>query len=223
VRGESAGPAELSRVVERRVTERGELALRRSGGHFEIVSNGVFLMDTRAGESERLLARAALDGRDGPCRVLIGGLGVGFTVAEALRHPACGEVTVVEIEPAVLDWQRRHLAPVAGHPLDDPRVVVVRADLLGWLAEGTDRYDVVCLDIDNGPQWTVMDSNSALYGDSGLQLVAGRLAGAGTVAVWSAAADADFAASLSRRFGDLRTLRVPVARGEPDVVYLAGG
>lgn len=205
------------------MTERGELVLCRSGAHFEIISNGVFLMDTRAGESERLLARAALDGRDGQCRVLIGGLGVGFTVAEALRHPACGTVTVVEIEPAILTWQQRHLAALAGHPLSDPRVRVVQADLIDWLAGDTDRYDVICVDIDNGPQWTVTESNSTLYGARGLELIAGRLAEEGTVAVWSAAADPGFAVALSDRFGNLRTLRLPVARGEPDVVYLAGG
>lgn len=174
-------------------------------------------MDTRSGTSERLLASAALADRGGPCRVLIGGLGVGYTLVEALAQPACAAVTVVEVEAAVIEWQRRWLGPSLDQRLDDARVTVVCADLLSWLDEGVDRYDVVCLDIDNGPGWTVFDANTALYGEAGLALVAGRLAPGGTVAVWSAAPDPGFAARLGACFGQVRELRVPVPRGEPDV------
>lgn len=180
-------------------------------------------MDTRAGESERLLARAPLRDRTRPSRVLIGGLGAGLSVQEALRHPPAADITVVEFEPAVIDWQRRHLASFSGHALDDPRVRVVCADLLDWLAGGDDRYDVICVDIDNGPQWTVTDRNATLYTASGLALLASRLAPAGTVAVWSAAEDEPFARRLEMAFGNLRRFLVTVERGEPDVVYLAGG
>lgn len=213
----------MSRTLDRRETARGELVLREVDGAYEVISNGVFLMDTRAGGSERLLATAALGGRTAPCRVLVGGLGVGFTLAAALAHPACGPVTVVEVEPAVVEWQERYLGALAGHPLTDPRVDVVCANLIGWLADGRSAYDVVLLDIDNGPHWTVTPDNRRLYDDGGLALVASRLAAGGTVAVWSAAADPEFAARLGARFGGLREHRVPVARGEPDVVYLAGG
>ena len=109
-------------TVERLTTPRGELVLRRDGEHHEIVSNGVFLMDTRDGRSERELVRAAVPGPG--ARVLIGGLGVGFSLAEALALGAAA-VTVVEIEPAVVRWNRTHLG---GH-LDDPRVTVVVEDL----------------------------------------------------------------------------------------------
>lgn len=188
-----------------------------------MISNGVFLMDTRSGASERLLAEAALAGRTRPCRVLVGGLGVGFTLAAALAHPACTAVTVVEVEAAVIRWQRRHLGRLVGDPLEDPRSRTVCADLVGWLATDHSTYDVLCLDIDNGPGWTVTEANAGLYTEAGLDLLAGRLAPRGTVAVWSAAADPPFAARLARRFGRLREHHVPVPRGEPDVVYLAGG
>jgi spermidine synthase len=208
-------------VYERRAGENGELVLRGDGRHFEIISNGMFLMDTRAGESERLLVRAALDRVGRPADILIGGLGVGFSVAEALRSPHTRGVTVIEREPAVIGWHATHLRPYSGGALDDPRVRVEHADLLGWLRATDGGYDVLCLDIDNGPEWTVTEGNAALYGPAGLKLLAGRLRPGGVLAVWSAGAAPAFEALLRERFTGVSVLAVPVARGEPDVVYLA--
>jgi spermidine synthase len=208
-------------TVERLATPRGELVLRRDGEHCEIVSNGIFLMDTRDGRSERELVRGALAGAPAGARVLIGGLGVGFSLAEAVRTPGVGQVTVVEIEPAVVRWHRTHLARWSAGALDDPRVEVVTADLGGWLRSGADRYDAVCLDVDNGPEWTVTVDNGGLYGQSGLAAVDRRLAAGGTLAVWSAGAAPAFEELLHRRYATVDTRLVPVARGEPDVVYLA--
>jgi spermidine synthase len=208
-------------VYERRAGENGELVLRGDGRHFEIISNGVFLMDTRAGESERLLVRAALERIARPARVLIGGLGVGFTLAEALRSPRTRAVTVVEREPAVIGWHATHLRPYSGGALTDARVRVERADLIGWLHATADAFDVVCLDIDNGPEWTVTEGNAGLYGPVGLGLLAGHLRPGGVLAVWSAGAAPAFEARLRERFTGVSTHPVRVARGEPDVVYLA--
>lgn len=204
-------------VLDRRETPRGELVLRRVGTAYEIISNGVFLMDSRSGESERLLVSAALARVRRPCRVLIGGLGMGFSVQQALQDDGVDAVAVVEIEQAVIDW---HHGFLPGSPLADQRVRVHRADLLDFLREGTEPYDVICLDIDNGPQWTVVPENTELYGDSGLDLLRGRLADGGALGVWSAAADEPFAERLRARFGRVEALRVPVPRGEPDVVYI---
>jgi spermidine synthase len=208
-------------VYERRAGENGELVLRGDGRHFEIISNGTFLMDTRAGESERLLVRAALDRLGRPADILIGGLGVGFSLAEALRSPRTRTVTVVEREPAVIGWHATHLRAFSGGALDDPRVRVEHADLIGRLGAAADAYDVVCLDIDNGPEWTVTEGNAALYGPAGLDLLAGRLRPGGVLAVWSAGAAPAFEARLRERFAGVSALPVPVPRGEPDVVYLA--
>ncbi len=205
----------VSVTVERLATPRGELVLRREGAHHEIVSNGVFLMDTRDGRSERELVRAAVTGPGS--RVLIGGLGVGFSLAEALALGAAA-VTVVEIEPAVVRWNREHLGTAA---LDDPRVTVAVADLSTWLRAGDDVFDAVCLDVDNGPEWTVTDANAALYGDAGLAAVDRRLAPGGTLAVWSANAAPAFEARLRARYPVVDLRRIPVPRGEPDLVYLA--
>lgn len=203
----------VSVTVERMVTPLGELVLRRDGAHHEIVSNGTFLMDTRDGRSERALVRAAAGPGD---RVLIGGLGVGFSLAEALTVGAAA-VTVVEIEPAVLRWNREHLGTEA---LDDPRVTVAVADLAAFL-DRPGEYDAICLDVDNGPDWTVTEANAALYGDAGLARLAARLAPGGRLAVWSAGASPAFEARLRSRFADVRRIEVPVPRGGPDVVWVA--
>jgi len=129
----------------------------------------------------------------------------------------------VEREAAVIEWNRGPLAQVHGDALADPRVRVVHADLVAWLAATPERFDALCLDIDNGPQWTVTDDNASLYGAAGLDLLARRLSPGGVLAVWSAAASEPFAQALAERFAEVEVREVPVPRGDPDVVYLAHG
>lgn len=215
------GPHQEAITIDRAPGVGGELALRRAGEHFEIISNGVFLMDTRNGESERLLVRAALDSLPAPASVLIGGLGVGFSLAEAAASPAVTAVTVIERESAVIAWHATHLRPYSAGALRDPRVRLEHADLLSWLPRPGPRFDAICLDIDNGPEWTVTAGNAALYRPAGLELVAGRLTARGTLAVWSASASPAFERLLRARFAHVTVRRIPVPRGEPDVVYLA--
>jgi len=149
------------RVLERVEGRLGELVLRTDGTDFEVISNGVFLMDTRNGASERLLVRVALAGVRAPARLLLGGLGVGFSLAEALACDLVERVTVVEIEAAVIRWNRTYLAAHAGRALEDPRVEVVCADLRDWLGSARQRFEAICLDVDNGPGWTVAEANGA--------------------------------------------------------------
>jgi spermidine synthase len=130
-------------------------------------------------------------------------------------------VTVVELEPAVVDWHATHLAPVSRGALDDPRVTVICADFLDWLRHGSDQFDAICVDIDNGPDWTVTGANAALYLDGGLMALQHRLAPDGTCSVWSAAASPPFHARLDRYFTDVRVHTVDVPRGEPDQIYVA--
>jgi spermidine synthase len=211
-------------VVERVTTPRGELVLRRDGEHFEVISNGVFLMDTRNGRSERRLVRAALELHPEPARVLIGGLGVGFSLVEALSDPRVAQIDVVEIEPAVVGWHRTHLAAYSAGALDvAPRVRLVVGDITDALRTMTSRYDVICLDVDNGPGWTVTATNAALYGDDGTALVASRLSAGGILSVWSASRVPAYEAVLGRHFSSVQTHDIMVARGEPDVVIVASG
>jgi spermidine synthase len=208
-------------VLDRVAGVCGELALRRAGADFEIIANGVFLMDTRNGASERLMVTAVADRMRPGGRLLVGGLGVGFSLRAALDHPRVGEVVVVERERAVIDWNRGPLRARHGDVLADPRVRCVEADLLTWLPESEKNFDGICLDIDNGPEWTVSEGNAALYDDAGLDMIAGALGPGGVLAVWSASASPAFAARLGQRFQAVETLLVPVPRGEPDVVFLA--
>jgi spermidine synthase len=217
-------------TVDRREGPFGEVALRRRGEHFEIIANGCFLMDTSDGRSERLLVRAACDalpGRPG-MSVLIGGLGVGFSLAEAAAEPRWGRITVVERESAVVDWHRYGpLAPFSEHALEDPRVEVIEADLVSYVQAyaqvgAVPAYDALCLDIDNGPDWTVTDGNVGLYSADGLTACRERLAPGGVLAVWSARPSAAFEKVLeSVGFTEVRTIEIPVIRGVPDVVHLA--
>ncbi|MEV4615341.1 spermidine synthase [Kitasatospora sp. NPDC049258] len=202
----------------------GEVVLRQRGEHYEIIANGCFLMDTSDGRSERLLVAAALGqlAVERPS-VLIGGLGVGFSLAHAAAEPRWGRITVVEREQAVIDWHRAGpLAAFSAGALDDPRVAVAHADLLAHLAEPGERYDALCLDIDNGPDWTVTEANAGLYGPAGLAAAHGRLAAGGVLAVWSAQPSGEFERALGAAgFVDVRTLEIDVVRGVPDVVHLA--
>jgi spermidine synthase len=208
-------------VLDRVETPRGELVLRRRGDILEIISNGVFLMDTGDGRSERLLVRAALEAAAEPRRVLVGGLGVGFSLREALADPRVGQVTVAEIEPAVVGWHTTHLAAMSDGALADDRVRVVTTDVADLLDADPTPYDAICPDVDNGPGWTVTESNASLYSDDGTALLTSRLVAGGVLSVWGPAPSPAYDEILDRHLVDVRTLRVEVARGDPDVVWVA--
>ncbi|MEU3550928.1 spermidine synthase [Streptomyces longwoodensis] len=216
--------SETPRVLDRRTGPHGEVVLRRHGELLQIIANGCFLMDTSDGRSERLLvdaALAALDDRPAP-HVLIGGLGVGFSLAHAAAEPRWGRITVVERERAVVDWHREGpLGAVSRDALADPRVTVTEADLVAYLHETSDTFDALCLDIDNGPGWTVTEDNDGLYAPAGLASCARVLRPGGVLAVWSAQPSAEFEGTLRNAgFPQVRTEEIPVARGVPDVVHL---
>ncbi|MFI2289102.1 spermidine synthase [Streptomyces niveus] len=235
-------------TLDRRDGPYGEVVLRRrpgaregDGDVFEIIANGTFLMDTSDGRSERLLidaAQAALapDRRDGLPSVLIGGLGVGFSLAHAAADDRWGRIVVVEREQAVIDWHHGGpLARISGAALGDPRTVILHTDLVAYIrteaaeadtAEGArepfDRYDALCLDIDNGPGWTVTDENANLYTPGGLAACRARLNPGGVLAVWSAQPSPAFEDALRNAgFTGVRTEEITVARGVPDAVHLA--
>ncbi|MFI6489937.1 spermidine synthase [Streptomyces sp. NPDC050564] len=212
-------------VIDRRQGPYGEVVLRRHGALLQIIANGCFLMDTSDGRSERLLVDAAYDALDGRAQpsVLIGGLGVGFSLAHAAADPRWGRITVVEREPAVIDWHLRGpLSAISAEALADPRTEIVDNDLVAYVNEMSATYDALCLDIDNGPGWTVTEGNEGLYSKAGLASCARVLRPGGVLAVWSAQPSPEFEGSLwNAGFQRVRTEEIPVARGVPDVVHLA--
>jgi spermidine synthase len=191
-------------------SERGELLLRErtpdDGGSsvLELRANGIFVMDSHEHASEQALADAALALVDSPRRVLIGGLGLGFTLDRVLGDRRVEQCVVVEIEPALVEWMRDGTIPHGPRLLADRRVRPVVADVALALAEAAPAsFDVVLLDVDNGPGHLVHDANADLYGAPFLRSVHDRLAPGGTVALWSAARSPELLDTLAEVFGQV--------------------
>jgi spermidine synthase len=194
--------------IARAESERGELVLLQRAETdgtttLELRANGVFVMDTGETTSERELARQALGRSDRPRRVLVGGLGLGFTLEEVLAEPRVERVTVVEIEPALVGWLRDGTVPRGPALMTDPRVKVLVGDVAQTIEQaGQAAYDLVLLDVDNGPGYLVHDANAALYDTALIQATRTALAEHGLCAIWSADHDERLAATLRGVFGN---------------------
>jgi len=176
------------------------LCLYRRGGEFSIRVNGCELMNSRAHGSEDALAeRTCVKIADRPTpQVLIGGLGMGFTLAAALhRLSAESRVLVAELVPAVVTWNQGPLADLAGHPLEDSRVSVRVIDVARILKTDQQAYDAIMLDVDNGPDGLTKTGNDWLYTKAGLNATHAALKPAGILAIWSASPNPAFAKLLS--------------------------
>jgi len=193
----------------------GELVLQQRGEEFAIRVNGRELMSSRQHGSEEKMAEVACAGLAGKRpRVLVGGLGLGYTVRAALdRLPPGAEVVVSELVPAVVTWNQGVLAPLAGRPLEDARVKVETRDVGELLREADGAYDAVLLDVDNGPEALTQEQNRWLYGERGLATIRRALESRGVVVVWSASPDHLFANRLKRAGFDTEVVETP-ARGK---------
>ena len=193
----------------------GELVLQQRGEEFAIRVNGRELMSSRQHGSEEKMAEVACAGLAGKRpRVLVGGLGLGYTVRAALeRLPPSAEVVVSELVPAVVTWNQGVLAPLAGRPLEDARVKVEARDVGELLREADGTYDAVLLDVDNGPEALTQEQNRWLYGERGLATIRRALKSRGVVVVWSASPDHLFAKRLERAGFDTEVVETP-ARGK---------
>ena len=175
----------------------GELRLFQRGAEFSIMLGANELMNSRLSGSEEALAEQACDriGARPGVRMLIGGLGMGFTLRAALaRLPGDAEVAVAEIVPAVIAWARGPMAALHGASLIDPRTRIVEGDVAAAIAEGG--WDAILLDVDNGPDGLSRPGNDRLYGAAGLARARTALRPGGVLAVWSAAPSKAFARRL---------------------------
>ena len=176
-----------------------KLVLQQRGDEYAIRVDGQLLMNSRSNGSERAMAEAGcarLVQAKAP-RVLIGGLGMGFTLRAALDLlPASARVEVAELSPAVIDWNRGVLSPLAGAPLEDSRVEVIARDVRRVLSTGP--FDAILLDVDNGPTALTRDSNDSLYDLGGISQLRGAMKPKGTLVVWSAGPDAAFVKRLGQ-------------------------
>lgn len=191
-------PAKL--IAEAVLPDRSVLSLREHDGHHVIRVDGEMLMTTRATLSETTMAElaAAGPGVGRLRRVLVGGLGFGFTLKRVLElGTPQTRVVVAELLPQVVEWNRTHLRAVNGALLDDPRVEVVLEDVRSVLErEGKAAWDAILLDVDNGPTAMVDRRNKRLYAEDGLEAVLRALKPGGRAVYWSAVRDDEFRARL---------------------------
>ena len=215
-----AGVKPWELLGETRTPDGSLLALTRRDREYVILADGKPLMSSLMHGSEEALATLACARArtlDAPC-VLVGGLGMGFTLRATLDLlPPDATVIVAELVPAVVEWNRGPLGPLANHPLKDPRVRVDAGDVAATLRASRDRFDAVLLDVDNGPAAFTSSENAGLYDDRGLAAARAALKAGGVLAVWSAWEDRKFEQRL--RYGgftvDVERVRARLKKGGP--------
>jgi spermidine synthase len=212
-------------TIERALTPDGtELVLARRGEEWVVRAAGQVLMSSRVHGSEETLAKYALERVTAPKRVLVGGLGLGFTLRAALDGLAReARVEVVELVPELVEWNRTHIAHLAEEPLDDPRVVVAIGDVYDKVVAATGTLDLLVLDVDNGPSALTQGRNGRLYSEAGTRKCAGALRTGGVLALWSASSDERYRKNLEAAgFSvEMKTVAARPGSGARDVLFLA--
>jgi spermidine synthase len=175
------------------------LELVEHDGEYIIRADDLPLMSTRMHYSEVELARVVCNRLKPGAKVMIGGLGLGYTLRSTLDLlPKNGKVVQVELVPEVIEWNQGPLGPFTNHPLKDPRTELVQDDVSEVIRNARNEYDSIMLDVDNGPSPLVDERNSWLYTDSGLQAIRKSLKNTGRVAIWSADDEPRFVARMKR-------------------------
>jgi spermidine synthase len=193
-----------------------EIVLVRRRGLFTIRVDGRELMSSGARASEEMLARIGCAGLEAGARVLVGGLGLGYTLRAALdRLGSEAQVTVAELLDAVVEWHEGPLGPLAGHPTRDPRVSVRTGDIATLLAGAPSTFDAILLDVDNGPSDLTTEDNADLYEGAGLLRLLRALRPNGRLAVWSARPEPGFTERLERLGARPRSMTLAPRPGAP--------
>ncbi len=179
----------------------GELRLMQRGTEFSIMLGANELMNSRLSGSEEALAKLSCDkiGARPKPHILIGGLGMGFTLRAALAEVGAGaQITVAELVPGVVAWAQGAMTPVFGDSLHDPRVTLHVGDVGQLMRARKSAYDAILLDVDNGPEGLTRESNDALYALPGLVAARNALRPGGVLSVWSSGPDARFTQRLRK-------------------------
>lgn len=208
-------------VLGRAEDEHGEIVLARRDDVFELVVDGVFAMDTAHTATEESLAELALSRVRGQgLRILVGGLGLGFTTATLLGDARVGSVDVIELHASVVSWLRQGLVPSAKGLLDDPRLTVRIGDVLDVVpALPRATLDALLLDVDNGPGFLTHPANTAVYAPPFLVAAARALRRGGVLGVWSADAAPELAVALERACGECEEILLDVTRDGRTFTY----
>jgi len=202
----------------------GEFRLMQRGAEFTIFAGTIGLMSSRQSGSEEAMAKIAAErvGARVKARVLIGGLGMGFTLRRTLADfGPDAEIVVAELVPEIADaWARGPLAEVHGPSLDDPRLKLVVGDVGAVMA--SDKFDAILLDVDNGPEGLSRPGNDALYSHSGIAKAKNALKPGGLLAVWSVAPDANFTKRLQQSGLKIEELKARAhgGRGARHVIWV---
>jgi spermidine synthase len=204
-----------------------ELRLMRRGAEFSMMLGSSELMNSRLSGSEQALATLAckrLEAVKAP-HLLIGGLGMGFTLRAALAALGSeARIMVAELVPAVIAWARGPMADLFGDSLDDPRASILSADVADVIRSRPSAFDAILLDVDNGPEGLIRKANDALYNAVGLQAIRRALRPGGVLAVWSSAPNALFSKRLRDAGFDLQEVAVRATarrRGARHVIWFA--
>jgi spermidine synthase len=204
----------------------GELRLMRRGMEFSIMLGANQLMNSRLSGSEEALATLAIEkirARERP-QILIGGLGMGFTLRAALAALGKAQIVVAELVPAVVRWARGPMAEVFGESLTDPRVSIRETDVSELIRSSSSSFDAILLDVDNGPEGLTREANDALYDQRGLIAARAALNPGGVLAVWSSGPNPSFTQRLRKAGFDVNETRMRAngARGGArHVVWIA--
>ena len=191
-----------------------EFVLARRDNDWFVRAGGMLLMSSRMHDSEEDLASRALERVANPRLVLVGGLGLGYTLRAVLdRIAADGHVTVAELVPAVVEWNRTHVSALAGNPLADPRVEVLVADVFDTIERARRAFEVILLDVDNGPVGLSQARNQRLYSYHGVRACHAALRPGGVLAVWLAGPNARFQRRLAGAGFKVDVLRVYARKG----------
>ncbi|MGX5840253.1 hypothetical protein ACWGTI_06005 [Mesorhizobium sp. ArgA1] len=203
-----------------------ELRLKQRGAEFSIMLGTNELMNSRLSGSEEALAKLSCDriAGHGRPKILIGGLGMGFTLRAALTElGADASITVAELVPAVVAWARGPMAVLFDGCLDDPRVSVLEADVGHIIRADKAAWDAILLDVDNGPEGIVYKGNDALYDAAGLGAARAALKPGGVLAVWSQGPDSGFTRRLKQAGFSVEEAKARAhgKRGARHVIWLA--